>query len=380
MKGSITRRGKASWRLKFDLAPGPDGKRRSQFVTVRGGKKDAQQKLAEQLAAVGKGTFVEPSKIAVAEHVRSRIAVWHAAGKIGEYTAARYHDMLRLYIAPHLGGTLLQRLSVDDVEKWHGTLLTSGLGAGTVRNAHTVLTRSLRDAVRSGVIVRSVAGRDGQTAPTYAPEEMKIIGTKELDDVVAKLRAHRICAEAMLALFCGLRAGEVLALRWDAIDLDAKLLHVRHTVLEIKRQAPTTKEPKTKAGRRALTMPDAVVSALRDLRRQQLEGRVALGLGRPEADALVFPSTVGGLRRPSTLSHEWRDARVADVRFHDLRHTHVSMLIDAGLDLVTIAKRIGHKNAKVTLTTYAHLFQRDDGRAAAAINAALGANPVPKSG
>jgi hypothetical protein len=140
----------------------PDGKRRTHFLTVRGGKKDAQAKLAEQLASVGKGTFVEPSKITVAEHVRSRIAVWHAGGKIGEYTAARYHDMLRLYIAPHLGGTFLQRLSVDDVEKWHGTLLTSGLGAGTVRNAHTVLTRSLRDAVRSGVIVRSVAGRDGQ--------------------------------------------------------------------------------------------------------------------------------------------------------------------------------------------------------------------------
>jgi integrase len=158
---------------------------------------------------------------------------------------------------------------------------------------------------------------------------MKIIGTKELESVVAKLRDHRICAEGMLALFCGLRAGEVLALRWDAVDLDAKLLHVRATVLEIKRQAPTTKDPKTKAGRRTLTMPDAVISALRDLRRQHLEGRVALGLGRPEADALLFPSTAGGLRRPSTLSHEWRDARVADVRFHDLRHTHVSMLIDA---------------------------------------------------
>ena len=71
---------------------------------------------------------------------------------------------------------------------------------------------------------------------------------------------------------------------------------------------------------------------------------------------------------------------MADVRFHDLRHGHVSMLIDADLDPVTIAKRIGHKNAKVTLTTYAHLYQRDDGRAAAAINAALDAKPVPRSG
>lgn len=88
----------------------------------------------------------------------------------------------------------------------------------------------------------------------------------------------------------------------------------------------------------------------------------------------------GGLRRPTTLSHEWREAGVADCRFHDLRHSHVSFLIDAGLAPVTIATRIGHKNAKVTLSTYAHLYQEDDGRAAAAINATLGASPVPRSG
>jgi integrase len=382
MKGTVTKRGRASWRLKFDLSPGPDGKRRTQYLTVRGSKKDAQGKLAEQIAAVNRGAFIEPSRLTIADHVRSRIDAWHADGKksISDYTAGRYRDMLRLYIAPHIGGTPLQRLSIADVEKWHGTLLASGLSAGTVRNAHTVLTRALRDAVRHGIIARSVAGRDGETAPSYAPEEMKIIGKDELDGVLTKLRSRRICAEAMLALFCGLRAGEVLALRWDAVNLEDKLLHVRATVLDINGQAPTTKAPKTKAGRRSLTVPDVVIDVLRDHRRRQLELRVALGLGRPEADSLVFPSTDGGLRRPTTLSHEWREADVADVRFHDLRHSHVSMLIDAGLDPVTIAKRIGHKNAKVTLTTYAHLYQRDDGRAAAAINAALGANLVPKRG
>lgn len=297
-----------------------------------------------------------------------------------ERVGSRYRDMLRLYIVPHLGSTPVQRLTIADVEKWHGALLASGLGAGTVRNAHTVLARALRDAVRHGIIARSVAGRDGETAPSDAPEEMKIIGPKELDGVLAKLRCHRICAGAMLALFCGLRAGEVLALRWDAANLDEKMLHVRATVLDINGQAPTTKAPKTKAGRRSVTVPDVVIDVLRDHRRRHLELRVALGLGRPEADALLFPSTDSGLRRPTTLSHEWREAGIAAVRFHDLRHTHVSMLIDAGLDPVTIATRIGHKNAKVTLTTYAHLYQKDDGRAAAAINARLGASTVPKSG
>jgi len=383
MKGTVTKRGKHSWRLKFDVPAGPDGKRKTIYETVRcAGIKEARLELAKRLAAVGQGSFVAPSRLTVADHVRSRIDAWHVDGKksISDYTAGRYRDMLRLYIEPHIGSTPVQRLTIADVETWHRTLLTSGLGAGTVRNAHTVLTRALRDAVRHGIIARSVAGRDGETAPSYSPEEMKIIGPKDLDGVLAKLRGHRICAEAMLALFCGLRAGEVLALRWDAVNLDEKMLHVRATVLDINGQAPTTKAPKTKAGRRSVTVPDVVIGVLRDHRRRQLELRVALGLGRPEADALVFPSADGGLRRPTTLSHEWREAGIADVRFHDLRHSHVSMLIDAGLDPVTIATRIGHKNAKVTLTTYAHLYQKDDGRAAAAINATLGASPVPKSG
>lgn len=193
--------------------PGTDGKRKTIYETVRcAGIKEARLELAKRLAAVGQGSFIAPSRVAITDHVRSRIDVWQSAGDIGEYTAALYRDMLRLYIALHIGSTLLQRLSIADVEKWHGALLASGLGAGTVRNVHTVLNRALRDAVRHGLIVRSVAGRDGETAPTYAPEEMKIIGKGELDAVVAKLRDQRICAEAMLALFCGLRAGEVLAL------------------------------------------------------------------------------------------------------------------------------------------------------------------------
>lgn len=89
------------------------------------------------------------------------------------------------------------------------------------------------------------------------------------------------------------------ALRRDAVCLDDKLLYVRSTVLDLKGQAATTKEPRTKAGRRVLTMPDVVVDVLRGHRRRQLEDRIALGLGRPEADALVFPSTIGGRGAPA---------------------------------------------------------------------------------
>lgn len=135
------------------------------------------------------------------------------------------------------------------------------------------------------------------------------------------------------------------------------------------------KAPKTRAGVRDVTLPDVVVDALREHRRQQLEQRMAMGLGKPPDDALVFSALDGGPSAPRQLSGDWREVReladVGDVTWHALRHTHVSMLIDAGIDVGKIAKRIGHANPSITLKIYAKEFRKRDEVSAAAINAAV---------
>ena len=182
-------------------------------------------------------------------------------------------------------------------------------------------------------------------------------------------------AQAIVALFTGMRLGEVLALRWLNVDLDGKVIRVREALEETKAHGLQVKAPKTRAGRRDIGLPDIVVDALRDHRRQQLELRMALGAGKMPVDALVFPTLEGGHQAPSDASRAW--GLVADglgmpeITFHGLRHTHASQLIDAGVDIVTISKRLGHASPDVTLRVYAHLFRRDDDKAAAAINAAL---------
>ena len=385
MKGSITRRGKASWRIKFDLPPEPDGKRRSRFMTVRGGKKDAQQKLAEMLASVGKGTFVEASKTTIAEHVGARIDVWYSAGVIGDTTRERYRVLLAKQIAPHVGGVALQRLGTADIETWHGKLRSGGLSPQTARQAHAVLRKALGDAVRHGLLARNVCGRDGERAPTVPKKEMRILTKDQIGDVVDKLRGSEIFPKALLALFCGLRAGEVLALRWSAVDLDSsRVLHVRESVEEVAGQPLTIKRPKTEAGIRKVTMPDIVVDALRDHRRQQLERRMAMGTGRPPDNALIFPAQTGGPSRRTALSIRWGETAAAlghpDITFHSLRHCHASQLIAAKVDVVTVSKRLGHADPSITLRVYSHLFENSDAAAADAINAALGASSVPKKG
>lgn len=209
---------------------------------------------------------------------------------------------------------------------------------------------------------------------------IEIIKKGQIGDAIMKLRGTTLYAPAMVALFCGLRAGEICGLRWGRVDLDGKTIDVREAVDEVHGEPLSVKAPKTESSMRKVSMPDIVVDALRDWRRQQLELRMALGLGKMPDDAMVFATLGGGVKRPSNLSRDWRRTGAADVNFHALRHTHASQLIAAGLDLPAISRRLGHKNPTITLQVYAHLFEHDDTKAAAIINAALGAISVPKTG
>jgi integrase len=139
------------------------------------------------------------------------------------------------------------------------------------------------------------------------------------------------------------------------------------------------KPPKTAHGRRTISLPPNVVAALREHRRKQLETRLALGLGRPVADALVFCQPNGSPIAPSWLSYTWRNTCVSlklpKVTLHALRHTHASALIAAGVDVVKISRRLGHSSPVVTLRIYAHLFNADDSAAVEAIEAAMRTRP-----
>jgi integrase len=171
-----------------------------------------------------------------------------------------------------------------------------------------------------------------------------------------------------------MRRGEVLAARWGNTDLDGKLIRVRESLEETK-AGLRFKGPKSKAGIRDITLPTIVVETLRAHRKRLLERRLVLGQGRLTDKDLVFPAWDGSPWQPNVFGAAWSKLQVElgiGVSFHALRHTHASQLIDAGVDVVTISKRLGHSSPAITLQIYAHLFRKDDSKAAAAIDAALG--------
>jgi integrase len=374
-RGSIRRRGKRSWQIRFDDGVDAKGRRKARWATVKGTRQDAQKELTRLLGAADAGTLPEPSKATVAEYLREWLDGTH---DLSPKTAERYRELAELQIIPHLGNTLLQRLRPKQVDDWHKILLKTGarnggpLSARTVGHAHRVLHGALERAVKIEVLARNVAS--AISPPTVKEEEIEILTADQIDLVIGKLAGHHLHAIVVVELATGMRRGELLALRLSDIDPDGATVRIERSLEETK-EGLRFKPPKTERGKRTISLPANAVSVLREHKRKLLETRMALGLGRPDDNTLLFAEVDGSPTSPNRLTRRWQDACVSmklpRVSFHALRHTHASALIASGLDVVVISRRLGHANPTVTLNVYGHLFKRDDRAAADAIEAAM---------
>lgn len=396
MKGSIRQRGardehgRCAWELRFDIGRDPaTGKRRIAYHSFRGTKREAQAELRRLMGGADKGSYVAPNKLTIAEHVRGCLQRWKGVGAISPKTAERYGELVERQIVPHLGATLVQKLKRADVEGWYATLLEKGrhggergVSARTIAHAHRVLRKALAEAVADDLVHKNAAAL-AKNRPKIEDTERAALTPDQVKTVLEKQRGRANYALFVTALFTGMRASELMALRWAAVDLGGKAIDVREAIEQTKRRTVDGektggirfKKPKSRAGARTVTLPDIVIEALRERRKEILEQRLALGLGKLPDDALVFPADDGGPRSVHVVSRAWRraakDMEIAGVSFHGLRHTHASQLIDAGVDIVTISRRLGHAKPDITLKVYAHLFKQRDDKAAAAINSAM---------
>ncbi len=379
MTGSITRHGKHSWRLKFEAGRNSaTGERQTRYVTIRGTKKDAQAELTRQLAAIDSGTFMEPTKVNLENYLRLWIDTAETLTISGK-TAERYRQLIEKQIIPHLGSKPLQKLRAVHISAWHTTLLKEcahdgiPLAARTVGHAQRVLRKALSDAVKHELISRNPASI--VAPPTIAHEEMTILTGDQVKDVITCVRDSVIFLHVVLLLATGMRRGELMGLQWRDLDLDAGKLQIERAIEKTKAHGLRVKAPKTRHGRRRITLPEGAVSVLRQYRKEQLELRVALGMGRLPDEAYVFGTPDGEARDPGYLTLAWKRlvaaGRVPKVTLQALRHSHASALIARGTDAVTVSRRLGHGSPAITMSVYAHLFDKSDEQAAAIIDALL---------
>jgi integrase len=340
---------------------------------MHGSRADAQRELARIIASTGTAQYVDPSKEAVAQFVERWLRDW-AAVNVSNKTYTRYEQLLRKHLAARFGATLMQKFSAANLQSIYAAMANDGLVDRTRLHVHRVVHRMLGHAMRWGVVNANIA--DLVDAPRVKERELEVLTPDQVRTLLETLRGRPLYIIAAVLLGTGIRRGEILALRWRDVALDAGTLQVQQALEETKRGGLLFKAPKSRHGRRLVSLPPSTVTALREHRKTQQEQRMALGRGKIPADALVFPDWDGEARSPLTLTKAWRrEMKAAGLRvtLHSLRHTHASSLIASGLDVLTISRRLGHATPGITLSCYGHLFKTDDRAAAIIENALTGA-------
>lgn len=378
--GAIDKRGKGSWRLRYWVND------QRYTKTVRGTKTKARMELRRLLNSADVGAHVAPRRITLAEWVKDWLALLQrpdgSRRLINRRSWLRYEQLCRVHILPALGSRQLQQITPREIDALYVSL-EGKLSARTVRYVHVALSACLNAAVRKDLIPTNPAMRADPPA-TGTSDAGRVLDQDELTKLVVGFQPSALYPIVAVAAFTGARRGEILALRWSDYDPAAKTLRIARAIEQTK-QRRIVKGPKSERGVRVITIDDNLNEILSDLRDRYLRYVAGVGPSDPvdlslvklPDDALIFPSPIEPfdmtrLRNVDTMTREFcRQARrlgFSGLRFHDLRGTHETLLLDAGVPVHVVAARCGHDPA-VLLHSYARRTRKADTSAAAVISA-----------
>jgi integrase len=388
-RGSIVNRGPKRWAIVIELDRDGSTRRRQKWHAVKGTRLDAERERTRLLHQIDNSTYAEPTKMTVGAWLDRWLAD-HARPTVGARTLDGYTMIVEKYLKPRLGALVLAKLRPAHIAAYHGAMLADGrrrrpkghagplgLSARSVLHHHRVLGEALRRAVKLQLL--AVNPCDAVDPPRPVMVEAKVLDGAGMAALLAAAEGMRLHVPILAALLTGLRRGELLGLAWSDVDLDRGTLRVRRSLQQVLGEPPFFKPPKTDRGRRAVHLPVPLVEALRHHEVAQKAERLRLGDVYDNQD-LVFPAADGRPWSPVAFTHAFVDlARrpgVPRVRFHDLRHSHATALLIAGIHPKVVSERLGHSTVNITLDLYSHVLPGLDEdaakRAGDALEAALG--------
>ena len=334
--------------------------KRSGFAT----KAEALRAERAKLSQVDGGVRLGASRMTVADYLATWLDRYARSGAVKATTATTAASYVNTHLAPRLGSLTLAGLRRLHVEQAAGDMLQSGLSPKTVRNVIGTLHKALKDAVRLDLLPYNCAS--DVTLPKYVRREVEPYDASEVDTLLQHVDAHEglLTAAWWLAVTCGLRRGELCGLRWCDVDLVRGELSVRITRLQ-DRTGVFTSTPKSRASVRTLALLPGAVDALARLRDRHDELRTQLGDW--SHDHVLIDHDAAPVR-PATLTRHWHrvteTAGLRRIRLHDARHTHGTVLADAGVPVHAISARLGHASVATTMHFYVHAGAEADRRAA----------------
>lgn len=339
--------------------------------------REAEEECARLIAAMKNGTYVEPTKQTVTEFFDEWLAF--VKPSVAPKTHERYSEILQKGVAPLLRDVTLAKLKTDRIDAAFSKALSAGrrdgkggLAPRTVHHMRRVLIKALNQAVTWDRLTKNPAL--ATTAPKVERKKMLAYDAGQTAVLLEAMRPTRMFVPTLLAVMCGLRRGEILALRWRNVELGDNLRQI-----SIVESAEQTKEgvryKEPKSGRaRTVSLSSTVLAELRAYRARQAEEQLRLGL-RPDSESFVVSQVDGTPIQPRSLTHEWvrliTKTALPRIRFHDLRHTHASQMLAAGVHPKVASERLGHSTIGVTLDLYSHVMPGMQADAAEQVDAAI---------
>jgi integrase len=362
-EGSFRQRSDGRWEGRVWLG----GARRSFYGTTR---RETQQQVTAALREAEQGVRTGAGRETLAAYLE-RWLEEAARPAVKARTFEGYASIVRVRIVPRLGRLRLSEVESLDVQRLCADLQRS-LSAQSVVNTYRCLHRALDQAVRWGLILRNPC--DGAVPPAARRPEVRALTAAEASRLLASTMDAPHHALYMLALATGMRQGELLALRWADVDFNGRWLSVRRSAQQQRGKGIVFVEPKTRRSRRRIALGRAAAAALARQRASQADQRRAAVARWIEQD-LVFttrtggPLDAGGVRR--VFARDLERAGLPRIRFHDLRHTAATLLLQENTNPKVVSEMLGHSGIAITLDIYSHVVPSLQEEAAAALDRLL---------
>lgn len=368
MKGHIRERSPGRWAIVID-GQGAGGARKRRWHSFAGTKRAAQLECARLIAEAQKGNgTIAPERLTVADYLEQWLH--HIRPKVSPRTFERYVSVIRANVIPALGNIRLSKLQPIAISSVYSDAL-GRLAPRTVNHVHVIFNGALKQAVRWRLLSRNPA--DDVDPPKVERHEMKVWDVAQITTALELSRSWTVHMPVVLAVFCGLRRGEIAALRWRHVDFTRAQLSIVESAEQTK-VGVRYKRPKNGKGR-TVALPAMVMTELRAHRLRQAQELLQIGV-RLTDDSFVCTRRDGKPLQPQSITHAWDHfvtaSKLPRIRFHDLRHSHATIMLAANVHPKIVSERLGHSRVAITLDTYSHVIPGMQEEAAAAIDAAFG--------
>lgn len=359
MRGRIRPRGQGVWQLVVDAAPDPvTGNRRQVYRTVKGTKKKAAEELAHLVVELGRGDHNGHDATVgqlIAAHLRN--------ATISATTRDDYERVVKTHLPKPFAATLVWKVRPADVDGIYAELRDRGVSATRIHRLHDVLSVAFARAVKWGWVARSPM-RDA-TPPPRPRRDLAPPGRLDIGRLLAAAEGE-FAAWLRVAILTGARRGEICGLQWGDVDFDTASITIRRAIVYTPATGVVVKETKTSRARTIAVDVDTIGELARH-RRRAIERALTIGTALA-SEAFVFARDLDGTTpwRPDFATYLYGELRTkagVTTRLHDLRHAHATQLLGAGVDVRTVANRLGHARASTTLDIYGHALPANDRQA-----------------